>query len=102
MTLTGRMTSVSRKISIIFFTHSCYDDGPRKRSKSYGYKDYGTLVIRRSDRQPKKVFESFNESEIQRSIEKKHQEILELVNFSFFLISFFYVETGILFKKKEG
>jgi len=50
----------------------------RSNSTSIRFQDYGTLLIRRSDRQPKKVFESFNEAEIQKCIERKHQEILEL------------------------
>lgn len=49
-----------------------------KRSSSLRFQNFGSGIIRRSDRQPKKVFETFNESEIQRSIERKHQEMLEM------------------------
>lgn len=49
-----------------------------KHSSSLRFQNFGSGIIRRSDRQPKKVFETFNESEIQRSIERKHQEMLEM------------------------
>jgi len=39
----------------------------------------GSSHIRRSGRQTKKVFDSFNESKIQREIERKHQEMIALV-----------------------
>lgn len=51
-----------------------------KHSSSLRFQNFGSGIIRRSDRQPKKVFETFNESEIQRSIERKHQEMLEMVS----------------------
>ena len=37
--------------------------------------------IRRSGRQKKKVFDTFNESEIQREIERKRQQLIEVLSF---------------------
>lgn len=54
----------------------------RKMKDSLGYKRYGRSLIRKSGRQPKKLFETFNEVEIQKTIERKHREMLALVSFS--------------------
>lgn len=43
-----------------------------------GFRHLGSSRIRRSGRQKKKVFDTFNESQIQREIERKHKEMLEL------------------------
>lgn len=46
------------------------------RSSQMKYEALGSSLIRRSDRQKKKVFDTFNESEIQREIERKHKEMI--------------------------
>ena len=45
----------------------------------YGSRRLGSSKIRRSGRQKKKVFETFNESKIQREIEKTAQEMVIIV-----------------------
>ena len=46
---------------------------------SLGYKRYGRSLLRKSDRHSKKLFETFNVHEIQKTMEKKHREMLKLV-----------------------
>jgi len=53
----------------------------KKLKDSLGYdrgSRYGRSLLRKSDRHSKKLFETFNIQEIQKTMEKKHREMLEL------------------------